>query len=95
MNATVLNGDNMNIKPLRKNVLLAENREQYKSEAGIIVESNSVANSKTGTVLAIGNEVTMVEVGDKVLVEWNKGKIVTVDGAQRVMISEDDLVAVL
>ena len=85
----------MNIKPIRKNVLLAESRDNYKSDAGLIVESTSVANSKTGVVLAIGSEVTMVAVGDKVLVEWNKGKIVTVDGAQRVMVSEDALVAVL
>lgn len=85
----------MNVRPLRKNVLLAETKDSYKSDAGLIIESNSVADSKTGVVLAIGNDVTMVEVGDKVLVEWNKGKIVTVDGAQRVMIGEDNLVAVL
>ncbi len=85
----------MNFKPLRKNVLLAEQREQYKSDAGIIVESASVANSKVGVVLAVGPDVTEVVVGSKVLVEWNKAKVVVVDGAQRVVVSEDDLVAVL
>lgn len=85
----------MNVKPIRKNVLIAEQRNEYKSDAGLIIESNSAADSKTAKVLAVGPEVTMVAVGDTVMVEWNKGKLVVVDGAQRVMISEDNIVGVL
>ena len=85
----------MNVKPTRKNVLVAENKIEYKSDAGLIIEAGSASDSKTGTVLAVGPEVTMVNVGDVIYLEWNKGKIVVVDGAQRVMISEDNIVGVL
>ena len=85
----------MNIKPIRKNILLAEQREKYVSDSGLIVESASAANSKVGVVLDVGSEVTEVNIGDKVLVEWTKGTIVMVDNAQRVVVNEDAIVAVL
>jgi co-chaperonin GroES (HSP10) len=46
-------------------------------------------------VVAIGPEVTQVQVGDKILLEWNKAAVTTVDGAQRVIILEENIVAVL
>jgi co-chaperonin GroES (HSP10) len=85
----------MNVTPTRKNVLIAENKSEFKSEVGLIVEAGSALDSKTATVLAVGPEVTMVSVGDVIYLEWTKGKIVTIDGAQRVMINEDNIVGVL
>ena len=86
----------MNVKPMKKNVLVAENKGEVRSESGLILEgANSVRESKTGTVLAIGPDVTDVAVGDKVLLEWNKASVVQVDGAQRVIISQDNIVAVI
>ena len=86
----------MIVKPIKKNVLVAENKGEVKSEAGLILDdAASVRESKTGTVLAIGPDVTMVEVGDKILLDWTKGAVVKIDDAQRVMISEDHIVAVM
>ena len=86
----------MDIKPLRKKVLIAENKGEVKSESGIILDdAKSVRESKTGTVLAIGPEVTEVKVGDKVYLEWTKAKVVKIGDAQRVMIEEEDIVAVV
>lgn len=85
----------MNLKPLKKNVLVAENKKQTQTESGIILDSQGNGESKTGVVLAIGPEVELVEVGDKILLMWNKAQVITVDGAQRVMIKEEDIVAVL
>ena len=48
-----------------------------------------------GIVEEIGIGVNTVKVGDKVLLEWNKASVVTVDGAQRVMLLEEFIVAVL
>lgn len=85
----------MNIRPMHKKVLIAENSSVTKSESGIILEqATSVRESKTGTVLAVGPDVTAVKVGDKVYLEWNKAKVVKVGDAQRVIIEEDDIVAV-
>ena len=86
----------MAVRPLGKKVLIAENKREESTASGIILEgSQGLGESKTGTVLAIGPEVKAVEVGNKVLLMWNKGAVVTVDGAQRVMILEEDIVAVL
>ena len=85
----------MNIIPLRKKVLVAENLSESKTETGIILDNaNSVRDSKTGTVLAIGPEVTEVKVGDIIYLEWNKAQIVKVGDAQRVIIEEENIVAV-
>ena len=65
----------MLVKPLKKKVLVAENKVNQTTEAGIILDgTTSARDSKQGTVLAIGPDVTMVEVGDKVYIEWNKPK---------------------
>ena len=85
----------MNVKPLKKNVLVAENKKQSQTESGIILDSQGLGESKTGLVLAIGPDVEFVQPGDKILLMWNKAQVVTVDGAQRVMIKEEDIVAVL
>lgn len=86
----------MNVIPLRDNVLVAENKRENTTASGIVIESGQgLGESKTGTVLAIGPKVDVVNVGDKILLMWNKAQVVTVDGAQRVMIKQEDIVAVL
>ncbi len=87
--------DIMIIKPLKKKVLVAENKSEHKSESGIIHEgATSVRESKKATVIAIGPGVTMVKEGDIVLLDWTKGSIIKVDDAQRVIIDEEHIVAV-
>ena len=77
-------------------VLVAENAVDQTTESGIIFDgTTSNRESKTGTVLAIGSEVTAVNVGDKIYLEWNKGQVVKIGDAQRVMIKEEFIVAVV
>jgi co-chaperonin GroES (HSP10) len=86
----------MAVRPLGKKVLIAENKQDNQTHSGIIIESaQGLGESKRGTVLAIGPDCTSVAVGDVVLLMWNKAQVVTIDGAQRVMILEEDIVAVL
>jgi chaperonin GroES len=84
----------MEVKPLKDKVLVAENKAEVKSESGIILEgATSIRESKTGTVLAIGPDVTDVKVGDKIYLEWNKAQVVKIGDAQRVIIKQEDIVA--
>jgi co-chaperonin GroES (HSP10) len=86
----------MIIKPMKKKVLIAENKGEVKSTAGIILDdATSIRESKTGTVMAIGPDVTLVTVGDVVYLEWNKAQVVKIGDAQRVIIEEDNIVAVV
>ena len=85
----------MIVKPLKKKVLVAENKSESKSESGIILEgATSVRESKKATVIAIGPDVTMVEEGDVILLDWTKGTVVKIGDAQRVIIDEENIVAV-
>lgn len=86
----------MEFKPVRKNILIAQVERAKTTLSGIIIEgARSVANNETGRVLAIGSEVTLVEVGDEVLLDWAKGNVIKLDGEQRVVINEDHIMAVL
>jgi co-chaperonin GroES (HSP10) len=85
----------MIVKPLKKKILVAENKGEHKSESGIILEgATSVRESKKATVVAIGPDVTLVKEGDVVLLDWTKGTVVKINDAQRVIIDEEHVVAV-
>lgn len=86
----------LNITPLKKKVLVAENKAEQTTESGIILDgTTSNRDSKQGTVLAIGPQVTMVKVGDVIMLEWNKAQVVKIGDAQRVIIDEENIVAVV
>lgn len=85
----------MTVIPRNDFVLVAQNKSDTKSESGLILDSaTSVMDSKTATVLAVGPNVTLVKEGDVIFLQWNKGQVVSVNGAQRVMIKEEFIVAV-
>ena len=86
----------MIVTPLKKKVLVAENKAEQTTESGIILDgTTSNRDSKQGTVLAIGPQVTLVKVGDVIMLEWNKAQVVKIGEAQRVIIDEDNIVAVV
>ena len=73
-----------------------ENVAEQKTDSGIILDgATSTRESKTGTVLAIGPDVTDVQVGDVIYLEWNKGQVVKIGDAQRIMIKEEFIIAVV
>ena len=82
--------------PLKTKVLIAENKRENTTESGIVIQGlDAKGESKSGTVLAIGPDVKDVKVGDVVYLMWTKAAVVNIDGAQRVMVLEEDIVAVL
>jgi len=86
----------MIVTPLKKKVLVAENKAEQTTESGIILDgTTSNRDSKQGTVLAIGPKVTLVKVGDVIMLEWSKAQVVKIGDAQRVIVDEDNIVAVL
>ena len=86
----------MEIKPTKSFVLVAAMKQENVTPGGIVIESSSgTGDSKRAKVLAIGPDVLDVQVGDVVMLDWTKGQLVTVEGAQRVMVKEEHIVAVL
>jgi co-chaperonin GroES (HSP10) len=85
---------NMNIRPMHDKVLVAENAKDTTTESGIILGGRNIDSPKA-TVIAIGPDVTEVNVGDVVLLDWSKASAVKVDGVQRAIVKQEHIIAVM
>jgi co-chaperonin GroES (HSP10) len=84
----------MIVTPLKDKVLVAQNKRETTTSAGIIVE-NGFGDTASATVLAIGPDVTDVVVGDKIYLDWAKCSPVKVDGHDRAMVAQEFIIAVI
>jgi chaperonin GroES len=82
------------MRPLRNNVLLAELKKKSETESGIILTSDQ-GKSQEALVVGVGSEVKYLKLEDTVIPDWSKGSVCTVEGIQCVVISEDDILAVI
>ena len=73
---------------IRKNVLILKETPEY---SGLIEGVRSEENI-TGKVMNIGSEVTLVSLGEHVILDWKKAKSTL---GNLWIVSEDDIVAVL
>ena len=85
----------MIVKPLKDKVLIAEGKKDTTTDSGIILDGRGLGNTTPGIVVAVGPDVKEVKEGDTVYLDWSKSSPVNVDGAQRVMISEKEIIAVI
>ena len=60
----------MNLTPLRNNVIVEKLKKELTTSSGIILKSSDEADK--AKVVAIGPEVNDVEVGNVLLINWNK-----------------------
>jgi len=82
------------ITPLRDKLYIAEAKKEKVSATGIILTSDRGGDTTPALVLAIGPDVKEVKVNDRILVDWTKCSAVTIDGVQRAMVKEEDVIAV-
>lgn len=86
----------VDVQPLNTKILAAEIKKERKSESGIILENvSSVKETAAAKVLAVGPDVKAIVVGDEVYLDWPKTKLVVVDGAQRVIVDQEDVMAII
>lgn len=94
----------MNIKPLYDRVLVRRAEEENTTSVGFIVPDNAKEKPSEGTVEAVGNgRITSegkivpmtVKVGDKVLFGKYAGTEVKIKGESRLIIREEDILAVV
>jgi chaperonin GroES len=94
----------MNIRPLQDRVILKRVKEEEKTKGGIIIPDTAKEKPIEGEVVAIGSgkvnddgSVTKlaVKVGDRVLFGKYSGTEVKLDGEERLIVREDDILAVL
>ncbi|MFO0675167.1 MAG: co-chaperone GroES [Polyangiaceae bacterium] len=93
-----------NIRPLQDRVILKRVKEEEKTKGGIIIPDSAKEKPVEGEVIAVGNGKVMddgtvkkldVKVGDRVLFGKYSGTEVKIDGEERLIVREDDILGVL
>lgn len=94
----------MNLRPLSDRVVVKRMEEEKTTAGGIFIPDSAKEKPAKGEILAIGEGkradngsiVPMsVKVGDKVLFGKYAGQEVKVDGADVLVMREDDIIAIL
>jgi len=94
----------MNIRPLQDRVILKRLKEEEKTKGGIIIPDTAKEKPIEGEVVAVGNGKLLddgtvkaldVKVGDRVLFGKYSGTEVKLDGEERLIVREEDILAVL
>jgi chaperonin GroES len=92
------------IRPLHDRVIVKRVKEEEKSKGGIIIPDTAKEKPIEGEVLAIGSGKIAddgsvrkldVKVGDRILFGKYSGTEVKVDGEERLILREDDILGVL
>ncbi len=94
----------MNIRPLQDRVILKRVKEEEKTKGGIFIPDTAKEKPIEGEVVAVGNGKVLedgtvqkvdVKIGDRVLFGKYSGTEVKLDGEERLIVREDDILAVL
>ncbi|MCW5747045.1 MAG: co-chaperone GroES [Alphaproteobacteria bacterium] len=94
----------MQFRPLHDRVVVKRVAEEEKTKGGIIIPDTAKEKPIEGEVVAVGNGKVLedgtvkkldVKVGDRVLFGKYSGTEVKLEGEERLIVREDDILAVL
>ena len=94
----------MKFRPLQDRIILKRVKEEEKSKGGIIIPDSAKEKPIEGEVIAVGSgkvnedgsvRKLEVKVGDRVLFGKYSGTEVKIDGEERLIIREDDILGVI
>ena len=94
----------MNIRPLYDRIVVKRIEEQESTRNGIIIPDSAKEKPQEGEVLAIGHGKRLengklvaldVKVGDRVLFGKYSGNEIKLDGAEYIIMREDDVLGIL
>jgi len=86
----------MQIKPTATKILVEENKQEEVRASGIIISANTTGtNTRSAKIVAVGDDVVSVKVGDDVYVDWTKGSMIKVDGRNLVFVESEFILGVV
>ncbi len=94
----------MKVKPLGNRVLIKAKESEEKTQGGIYIPQTAQEKTQSGIVVAVGpgrkndkGELIAVEVkpGDEIIYDKYAGTQLKIDGADHLVISSDDILAVV
>ena len=93
-----------NIRPLQDRIILKRVESEEKSKGGIIIPDNAKEKPMEGEVIAVGNGKVLddgtvkqldVKVGDRVLFGKYSGTEIKLDGEERLIVREEDILGII
>jgi chaperonin GroES len=94
----------MKIRPLQDRILVKRLASEEKTASGIIIPDNAKEKPMEGQVIAVGAGKKLdngtiskpdVKTGDKVLFSKYSGSEVKIDGAEHLILKEDDILGII
>ena len=94
----------MKIRPLYDRILVKRIEEQNKTAGGLFIPDTAKEKPQEALVVAVGNGKVIddgslrkleVKAGDKILFSKYSGNEIKIDGAEHLILREDDILAVL
>ena len=83
------------LKPLPKHIFVVARKQKKESEGGIVLQSADTLDSPIGIVVEVGEDVKDVEFGNKVYIDWAKGRRAKSEDHEGVMIEEKHVLAII
>ena len=94
----------MNVRPLFDRILIQRNDEPARSAGGLFLPDSAKEKPAEGTVIAVGTgklldsgklQNLQIQVGDRVVFGKYSGTEIKVDGEERLIMREDDILGVI
>jgi len=85
----------LNIKPLGTRVLVEQIEAETKTASGLIIPDSAKEKPLQAKVLAIGNDVDQINVGDTVIYGKFIGTELNFDGKDYLMLEQSEILAVI
>jgi len=85
----------MNFKPLGERVLVERTEVENKTASGIIIPDNAKEKPQTAKVVAVGDKVEDVRVGDTIMFEQYRGTELKLEGEEYLILNIENVIGIL
>jgi len=85
----------MNFKPLGERVLVERTEVENKTASGIIIPDNAKEKPQTAKVVAIGDKVEDIRVGDTIMFEQYRGTELKLEEQEYLILNIENVIGIL
>lgn len=85
----------MNFQPLGNRVLVERVEDAQTTASGIIIPDNAKEKPSQGKIVAVGDDVEAISVGDTVVFGKYSGNDITLDGTDYLIMDADDIFGII
>jgi chaperonin GroES len=85
----------VNFKPLKERVFVSYSEEQERTSGGLYIPDAAKEKPQRGKIEAVGGDVKSVKVGDEILFDKYSGSKIAFDGADYLILKEDDILGII